>query len=290
MFDRIGFILGEAISALRRNGFMSFAAISTVAVSLFVIGGAGYLYISAIQYAEKLPGKFDMRVYLKDGTSYEQITQTAQTIRGMDGVATVHWMPKEAVWELEKQKAPELHEGIDNPYPDGYKVTITDLEFSDEVAASISKLPVVEEGGVRYLKEEFEVVNQGIKGLQWLGAPLGGLLLLTAGILIFNAIRLAFLSRKLEIRVMRLVGASPFTVFTPFLIEGCVQGVLGGVIAAGLLYLANWRFGLFFMNLSSMATVPEFPFQQAAMILAAVGGAFGVFCSFLSLSMRREAR
>jgi cell division transport system permease protein len=291
MLDRIGFILGEAMTAMRRNGFMTFAAISTVAVSLFLLGGAAYVYQRAVEYAETIPGKFDMRVTLKEGTSQTEIEKTAKDIRRIPGVATVNWLPKEAMWEQKKKEDPALTEGIDNPYPDSFKVTIKDLKEGDAIAGAIAAMDAVEpKEGVQYLKAEQEFVDQGIRTLRWLGTAIGGLLLLTAGVLIFNAIRLAVLSRRLEIRIMRLVGASPITVYLPFIIEGAVQGILGGFIAALLLTIANLRFKEFLLSLSAEASMPPFPTIAMLTMLGALGGIYGIFCSTLSLKTRHDGR
>ncbi|MBI3722189.1 MAG: hypothetical protein HY248_06505, partial [Fimbriimonas ginsengisoli] len=111
MFDRLEFLFGEATMALRRNVLMALAAITTVAVSLFLIGGLGYVYFRIDEYARTLPGKQEMRVFLRSGAPYAQITETAKQIRAMPGVASAVWMPKEKVWEKERLQHPDLTEG-----------------------------------------------------------------------------------------------------------------------------------------------------------------------------------
>jgi cell division transport system permease protein len=290
LFDRLAFILGEALFAIRRNGVMNFAAISTVAVSLFLLGGAGYAYYRAVEYANTIPGKFDMRVYLVDDATEQTVSQVADKIRKIPGVGTVNWMPKDAAWQRFKDQNPDFIKkigDIGNPLPHGFKVTVKELSDGPVVARAISNMPAVRPNeGVQYLREEQEMVDQGIRILRWLGTGVGGLLLFTAGILIFNAIKLAVLARQREIRIMRLVGASPLTVFVPFLIEGAIQGIVGGLVAGGLLYLANLRFGEFLTSLSSKGEVPAFPIVSTLAILAAAGAMYGIFCSTLSLRAR----
>jgi cell division transport system permease protein len=291
LFDRLGFIIGEAITAMRRNGFMTFAAITTSAVSLFLIGGAAYVYLRAVEYADTIPGKFDMRVYLREGTDADTIRKTAASIRALPGVKEVNWMPKEKVWELEKLRSPQLTEGIDNPLPDAYKVTIKDLGLGDQIASEIKAMPAVEPAdGIQYLKDEQAAVDQGIRILRWLGVAVGGLLLLTSGVLIFNAIRLAVLARQLEIRIMRLVGASPSTVYIPFLLEGIVQGMLGGLLSALLLFLSNKQVLMQIRTMMPLASFPPFPVWPALGVLGASGALYGFVCSLLSLRTRHEAR
>jgi cell division transport system permease protein len=291
MFDKLTFVLGEALTAMRRNGFMTFAAITTAAVSLFLIGGASYAYIKAVQYADTIPGKFDMRVFLRSGTNPADISTTANAIRSIPGVDKVYWMPKDKVWELEKQRNPSLTEGIEDPLPDSFKVTISDLGKGDEIADRIGGLKSVDpNGGVQYLKDEQAAVDQGIRILKWLGVAVGGLLLLTSGVLIFNAIRLAVLARQLEIRIMRLVGASPATVFVPFILEGVAQGALGGLLASVLIFGAHRQLGLYLQTLTAQASLPPFPIWTAMLWLGITGALYGFVCSFLSLKTRYDHR
>jgi len=83
---------------------------------------------------------------------------------------------------------------------------------------------VAPEGGVVYLKAEQNFLEKTLYFIRWLGLVFGGLLFLTGGILIYNAIHMAVLARRVEIRIMRLVGASQLTIRIPFLIEGLCKG------------------------------------------------------------------
>jgi cell division transport system permease protein len=291
MLDRLSFVVGEAMVALRRNGFMTFAAVSTVAVSLFLLGALGYSYIRAVEYAKSIPGKFDMRVFLVPGTSPKAISDTATKIRSMPGVATVSWIPRDKAWEKEKRDDPANTMGLENPYPDGLKVTIKNLKVGDAVAKQLSEMPVIDpDPGVIYLKEEQHLIDDGLQIMRWLGLVIASLLFFTAGVLIFNAIKLTITHRRREIRIMQLVGASQFTVQCPFLIEGIMQGFLGGCVAAWMLYGAQNVFQNFLMTLSTKTHLAPFPWFQATLIMGAVGGAYGLLCSWLAISSTSGAQ
>ena len=284
MLDRLSFVIGEAMIALRRNGFMTFAAISTVAVSLFLLGGLGYSYLRAVEYAQAIPGKFDMRVYLRPGTSAAKISETASQVRAFPGVASVAWIPKEKAWAKEVKDDPANTVGIENPYPDAFKITIKSLKDSDNVADKLRSLPVIDpDPGVVYLKDEQHLIDEGLQVMRWLGLFIAGLLFVTAGILIFNAIKLTITHRRREIRIMQLVGASRFTVRFPFLIEGTVQGILGGFIAAWMLAGGQQVFQKFLMDLDARVQVAAFPVLIAMAILGGVGGVYGLICSWLAV-------
>ncbi len=284
MLDRISFLFGEAMVALRRNGNMAYAAISTVAISLFLIGGLGYLYLRASAYANTIPGKFEMRVILKQGTDNKGIQDAIATIRAIPGVAAVTWIPKDKAWAKEQKDNPELTKGLDNPYPDAFKVTIKDLGSGDEVAGKIQSLATVDPAeGVKYLKDEQRLIDELLRLLKWLGGAVGGLLFATAGVLIYNAIRLTVVSRRLEIRIMQLVGASRFTIHVPFIIEGIVQGTVGGFVATLMIAGGNHILGRFIGGLSNHSTLPDFPFTPLLAILCLTGAVYGMLCSELAI-------
>lgn len=279
MFDRIGFVVGEALIALRRNGFLTIAAISTVAVSLFLLGGMVYIVYRAQSYADTIPGQFEIRVFLKDGTSLTQIQQTAKTIRDIPGVKDAMWIPRDKAWALYAKKNPDLAAGIENPLPDAFKVTLKELSYSNAVCESLKKLPTADPNeGIQHLGDVEQIIDRLLNVLRWFGGVLGGTLLVTAGILIYIAIRMTIVSRRKEVRIMQLVGASRFTVLVPFLIEGLCQGVLGGCVAAGLLSAGHWLVGQRLAR-ETLFHLPPFPILNAFLILGAVGGAYGLLCS-----------
>ncbi len=283
LIDRVLFILGEALTALRRNLGMTFAAVSTVALSLFVLGGLGLAYLAVAGYARTLPGRFEMRAYLKDGARRADVGRAAIQIRAIPGVAGATWIPREAAWKRFAAEKPALARDIENPFPEGFRVTIVDLSRGDAIARRISELPLMDPGGVTYFKDEARVADDLLRVLRWTGSTVGALLALVSGVLIFNAIRLAMLSRRLEVRVMQLVGASPATVFSPFLIEGIVQGALGGVLAGVLLQSAHIVLDGFVRGFGAFSGLPAFPTGVVLGTLAGIGGGYGLLCSTLAL-------
>ncbi|MFZ4507381.1 MAG: cell division protein FtsX [Fimbriimonas sp.] len=283
MLDRLQFLIFEGLSGIRRNGLMSFAAITTVAVALFLIGGFTYAYWRASGFAATVPGKFDMRVFIQEGVKPPQINELATKIRAIPGVKSVQWIPKDKAWEQFRKQNPDLAAGLDNPYPDAFKVTISDLTKGDSIAEDIQKLSLVEKDGVRYLRAEQRLIEQGLQLMRWLGAGIGSLLLLTGGILIYNAIRLTVVARRVEIRVMQLVGASPLTIRIPFYIEGIFHGLIGGLIAAFLVGAAQEGIQKRLFELDSQAQLASFPLGGAILILASAGSLYGFVCSVLAV-------
>jgi len=292
VLDRIEFLISEAFIAFRRNGLMTFAAVSTVTVALFLVGSLGMLYIRLAAFADTIPSQFEIRVHLKDGTKYAQIVETAKTLREITGVSQVTHIPRDKAWQKYKEEMPEETKGLENPLPDAFKIKLKDLSKADAVRDAVKKLKVVDPDGIVYYEDAFNVVDQTIKFIKWIGGIIGGLLFLTSGVLIHNAIRMSIIARRREIRIMQLIGATQFQVGTPFLFEGILHGIVGGVFATLLLWSASGMFRVlaestsFFRLLQQMiakADSQPFPVFPAFGYLCLAGAAFGLFCSILAV-------
>jgi cell division transport system permease protein len=284
VIDRIQFLLGEGFLALRRNGWMTFAAVTTVAVSLFLIGGLGYLYFALKDESKVISGKFELRVMLEDGTKVAEISRAAGMIRKIDGVKEVAWIPRDLAWKKWMAEHPE-HRAfveIENPLPDSFKVVLTDISKSDDVISQIRKISHVEPDEIQYLRDEQEFYRNAQAVISWLGTVLGGILFITGGVLIYNAIRLTVVSRRLEIRIMQLVGASFLTVRIPFYIEGFIQGSLGGIIAAVIINAAHSVLSTYMRNQFNVILQPV-PMVTMLAALTLLGAVYGLLCSMLAV-------
>jgi len=280
MLDRIEFMLTEAITAMRRNWLMSFAAISTLAVALFLLGGLGYVLIRMNAAAEDLSGRFEMRVWLRDGVSKQQISEVAADIRAIQGVKEARWVPRDIEWKRQIELTPEVAY-FDNPFPDSFKVILSDISLGPKVESQIKALPRVD--AVEYLRAEQQFMEQLMNFLQWLATFVGGLLIVTSGILIYNAIRMNILARWREVRIMELVGASRSTIRIPFILEGMLQGLLGGFTASFLIFAAQQAVAEQLKAVLMTAALPRFPIETAMLLLGGAGVLFGGFCSFLAV-------
>lgn len=285
MLDNAEFLLTEAFMALRRNGLMVFAAITTVAVSLFLLGGLGYAYFQMSLYAESLPDQFTMEVFLKEGATEDEVRETGKTIRAMPAVKAAILVSKADAWKvLEKELAlPGIGSEIVNPLTDKYQIVLKDLNAGEAVSAQIGQMDAVMANGVKYLAAEQRFFEQMLRLIRLLGSVVGGLLFATSGILIYNAIRLTLVSRRLEIRVMQLVGASRFTIRVPFLLEGMTQGAFGGALAGLLLWASHSLLQQAIRGFQAFGPLPPYPGWPIVGALAAVGAAYGLFSSALAL-------
>ena len=286
MLDSIEFVITEALVSLRRNKLMTFAAVTTTAMALFLVGGLTFSYSGLANYAKSIESRFELNVFVKDGAGPDAAKSLGDKLRKLEGVKSVVYKSKKDVWEEFQKENPNISQGleIENPLPDTYTVWFTSLDKAPKVVEQVRKMPeVAPKDGVQYMSEEQELIEQLMNAIRWTGLLLGPMMLLTGGVLIYNTIRLTMEARRKEIRIMQLVGATKVTVWTPLLIEGCLQGILGSVVATGVLWLAySVLKKLLTASMPLMPTAP-FPAWLAMFGLGFIGLAYGLTCSLLAI-------
>lgn len=292
MLDRLEFLLSEAIVSLQRNRWMTFAAVTTSAMALFIIGGLGYAYLALANTAAAQESRFEINVFVRDDASPDQAKALGDRIRALEGVKTLDFKSRNEVWNEFRKENPEITAGLDieNPMPDQYTLTFERLDQAAGIADAIKKMPEVDpRDGVQYMGEVQQFLEQSLAAIRLLGIVLGGLMLLTGGILIYNTIRLTMVARNKEIRIMQLVGATKQTVWTPLLVEGVVQGVLGATLATLTLWAAHEVVvRLIQINIPTFVPGP-FPVLTALLVITVAGALYGLVCSFLAIRERKPA-
>ncbi|MDI9634716.1 permease-like cell division protein FtsX [Kamptonema cortianum] len=286
MLDKVEFVLSEAFVSLKRNTWMTFATVSTCAMALFIIGGLSFVYFGLAKWAGELEDKFQISVFAADGATPDEIKTLGDQIAKINGVKNVDFRSKKQVWEEFSAKNPGIVTGleIDNPLPDTYIVSFDSLSKADSIVSAIRKLKnIAPKDGVQYLSEEQKLLEQTMSVIRWLGLVLGGVMLATGGILIYNTIRLTMISRRREIRIMELVGATRRMVWTPLLIEGLVQGVIGALIAFGVLWIAYAVVMKLISFAITQAPGQAFPAVSTLIFLCLAGAAYGLGCSYWAI-------
>ena len=245
MLFRPKYFFGETFSNLRRNFLMFFTAITTVSITLFVVGFFFILVYDVQEIITSIKGQVEVAVYLKDNITEDLKVYLEDEIEGWDEVASVDYISKEEAFERFK----EQNEGSDilkeiqgNPLPASFELTMADPEKVELVA-----LRFVDREG-----EFIEGVDDVIYGQDYvqklfaITAIVGtiafliiAVLLLATVVLIFNTIRLSIHARKQEVEVMKLVGATNWFVRIPFLFEGFFEGFVGGLISVFLLFFLS---------------------------------------------------
>lgn len=234
------FLVDEAAKSVRRNGLMSLAALTTVAISMAVLGGALFALYRLHQLADTQPRQFEVAVFLNPETSPDDVKKIQRRISRIPGVAHVSLYSKEqALAEMEerdrREKTGIVAEIPGNPLPDRLDVRLIDPQQTAAFARILNQADRYPEiAKVKDAHEELETLFQLQRLVRNVGGVAALLLFLATAFVIQNTLRLTVLGRRREIRIMQLVGATPGFIRFPLVLEGVFYGVAGSLVASGI--------------------------------------------------------
>jgi len=228
----------ESIKSLGRNGWMTFASISAVTVTLLLVGIFGIIMMNLNKFATDLENDVEIRVYIdliSDEAEAKAVEENLMaTIENMPDVEAVVYSSKESELDILIEKYGDdfsLYEQ-NNPLHNAFYVKAKDPHQTVNVAKSIEKLDYIDsvEYGEGKFEKLFNIINIGRN----VGLVLIVGLLFTAMFLISNTIRITIVARREEIEIMRLVGATNSFIRIPFVLEGMFLGLIGALIPVGI--------------------------------------------------------
>ncbi|HHW98327.1 MAG TPA: ABC transporter permease [Firmicutes bacterium] len=282
------FFTGQAFSSMRRNSWMTIASIGTVAVTMIVLGIFLLLGGNINNFAGNIESQVEISLYLQDEITSRQVDELAQKLTAMEQVALVKYVSKEeALIELREMygESGDFLAGLelDNPLRNGFRLRTHRPEQVLEIVPTLRTLDGVAEVqyGQGFVEQLFAVTN--VLRVVALGLMLG--LAAAATFIIANTIRITVFARRREISIMKYVGATDWFIRWPFVIEGMTLGLIGSLIAAGLV---AWAYNAAVVNLA--VTIPFFPLVKPWPFLLGIAGwvvligtAIGVIGSTVSL-------
>ncbi len=282
------YFVKETFKSIKRNQLMSFASVSTVTLSLLVLGLFLLMALNANNLASHLENQVEVTVYMQEGTSSDTIVAAAQTLKSMPGVVKVTSITKQEALDKFKERLGDQNSlldalGEDNPFPYSFEVQVDKPERITELVPKIDQMK-----GVETAKFGQEIVEQMFKLTRIL--RIGGLILvvLLAGATVFiiaNTIRITVFARRREVSIMKYVGATDWFIRWPFLLEGMFLGFSGAVLATLILdqvYAAIQA--KIYTTLAFFPLIPTWPFLlYMSIFLILIGTAIGAIGSSLSL-------
>jgi cell division transport system permease protein len=236
-------LMQQAWNGLVTSPITSLLTVFTISVTLFLLSAFVLVVENVSGALESSRTGVGLTVYMKDGASQDQIDSLSAEIRGMPEVSEVEFVSAErALADFRKSLGDRalIAEGLDqqNPLPVSLEVKFksesTAPEFYDQMVANYSAKPGVEE--IYFSKGLIGKISELMRLIRVGGGIATLLLLLVTSFIIANTIRLALHAHRHEIEIMRLVGATDWHIRIPYLLEGCLHGIVGGVIALSLLY------------------------------------------------------
>ena len=246
---RVGFFLREALRSMSRNAVPSFAAMASVLVTVLVLG----VFIPVVQAttgaANDVRSRVLVNVYLKTDAKPGDVTRVRNLLdTKVAHVGSVQYVSKTEALREQKERYPEAYDLLgSNPLPDTFRITPDKPDNALKLKAALT--PVAPGGGtttidpsidsVKNSKDDTQKILVATRVVKLTTGLLAVLLVVASVLLVSNTIRLSLFSRRREVEVMKLVGATDWFIRWPFVIEGIVLGALGGLLAILLLLIGK---------------------------------------------------
>lgn len=233
------YLTKEGFRNLKVNKLMSIASVTVLFSCLMLIGIAFMLLVNIQAFITSIEAENVIMVYADlDSTDYDYMALGSE-LESLDNVSSVEAVKKEAAYE---EILAEMDEGLreylgsleKNPLPDAYRVTVTDMSGFVEVVDEIKELD-----GIERVYENSSLARQleGIRNsVTYISIGIIALLLIVSLFIISNTIKVTMFSRRLEISIMKSVGATNSFIRWPFMVEGIIIGVIAGVLATGAVW------------------------------------------------------
>jgi cell division transport system permease protein len=283
---KVKFFLGEVLRNFSRNAGMQITAIGTVAITIVLLGLFLFIRAALADVGTRLLDQIEISAYLSPDVTSAQVAAIGRYLAQDPRVASAKYIPKrEGLAELRTQTRGAIDTALltENPLPDKFRIKARLPEDVAAVAASVRRLRGV--GNVVYGQKIVQRLLQLGAVLRRVGIGVIVVFLAVAGIIISNTIRLTVFARRREIAIMQLVGATNTYIRLPFICEGMLDGVLGALVAIGLLAIARatlWPRLLEALPWVAMSAAPVDPRILAAELLL-VGAAVGILASWISV-------
>ena len=234
--------LREAFETFQRSPLLSALSVTTIAFSLFALGLFGLVALNIREALERLEDRVEIRAFVAVGTPPEDVAQAASDIASFPEVLSAQLVTQDQALERAQAELGEFRDvfegavlpaSIDLRLRPGQRDPATVKQVADRVKA----YSFVDD--IRYGEEWIEKLYRlrNIAGIS--GLVLGFVFAAVSVIIIGTTIRMAVLARAKEISIMRLVGATDAYIRRPFLVEGFAKGVMGGLLALVLTWIAQ---------------------------------------------------
>lgn len=230
----IRYFLKEGFSGLKKNLLMTVASIIAVAACISIMSFS-YCVVSNLQYMlDQMEDSIGISVFLKGDLTSEDIENMKTTISGLDHVTNVTYIsPADALDQLKEQWGADedIFIGLDdtnNPLSHSFQVELDQIESQDAVLAELQKIEGVDK--VEYGQSLSEMLMSVSNVFQVAGILVMLVLGVISVMIIINTIRISVMNRRVEINIMKYVGATDWFIRWPFIIEGIIIGLIGAVL------------------------------------------------------------
>ena len=285
------YLIKEGFRNTWTNRMMSIASICVLMSCLVLIGSASMIFLNMDSLLSRIEEENVIMVYIKDDANQAAIDTMGQEIKALGNVKELEYVPKEKAWAQQLETMEDAQAKFftpissDIPLPNAYKVTVADLGQFDQTVKGLKGLQNVDT--IRENKDLAQKLVSIRQGITVISIVIIGVLFAISLFIISNTIKLTVYSRRLEISIMKSVGATNSFVRLPFVVEGMILGIVSGAVSLGLVWglyeLAVRQFGDLLRSLS-LSALPFAPYAlQMLGIFVAIGIVSGVGGSMITM-------
>ena len=234
---QIFYLIREGLRNTWQNRLMALASVGVLICCLMLTGFAYLIYVNVEQMFQNAYEQNVVAVYLDTSLSDYQVERVGQKLESMENVDDIRFLSKEEFLaqygDALTDDTMESFEGENNPLPDTYIISMKDLAKFRETIEEIENIWGVDEAS--YDADTAEVLSRVRNVVLAIGGGIIGVLLIVSLFIIVNTIKLTVHNRRLEIYIMKSVGATDGYVRFPFVVEGLLLGVIAGGVGYGLI-------------------------------------------------------
>ena len=283
------YLIKEGFRNTWTNRMMSIASICVLMSCLVLIGSASMIFLNIDSLLGKIEEENVIMVYISDDSTPDDIANMQNEINACGNIKSVEFVSKESAWQEQLNTMEEAQAEFftqissDIPLPNAYKVTVENLDQFDETVSKLKQLQHVDT--IRENKNLAKKLVALRQGITVVAIVIIAVLFLISVFIISNTIKLTVYSRRLEISIMKSVGATNGFVRVPFLVEGALIGCISGLISSGLVALAyNYVMKVISSLMSSFIPLPLstvipwtiLAFVGAGILFGLVGGLISI--------------
>ncbi|NBK77977.1 ABC transporter permease [bacterium D16-76] len=238
-----GYLLSEGLKSLWKNRTMSIASIGVLISCLLMTGIAGLLSLNLSETMESFEGNNVTTVFLDESLPSLTAVKVGEELKRLDNIAECTFVPKDdglanimASMEGDSDALFYGLQGLENPLPDSYTISMVDLSQYDATIAAIEAVEGVDH--VQSIRDVAAKLSNLDRLVRYCSIGIVVVLGVVSLFIISNTVKVTMFSRRMEINIMKSVGATNGFVRIPFIIEGMVIGMLSGSVSATVLYFA----------------------------------------------------
>ena len=235
------YLLGEGIKNIWSHRMMSVASAGVLMACMLMIGIMWSISLNMTNMVDMVEDQSVVLAFFDDDMSREEAQATTQKIAQMDNIKSCVFVSREEGLQRQKESMGKEYDALfdwvenENPLPDGCQLTLENLEEFDQTILALRSVD-----GVQNVRQQRDLVNKlsAIRSMiNVIGVCVIALLLIISLVIVSNTIKITMYTRRLEINIMKAVGATDGFIRTPFMIEGMLLGVIAGIGSTGILYL-----------------------------------------------------